>query len=452
MARQSNKPALEVIQAELADPDYKVRKAAIKRLMRYQRAQAVESLLPLLEDARADVRIKAVQALGRLADKRALVPLLGLLNDKSVSVRAQVAGALGAFGDRSAVRPLHDLLNDPKPRIRQAAARSLGQLRDPASLPLLLAHLKQAEEAELYYLVRSLGDFNAPAVIEPLLTVCEASTRLQGVVAEGLSRLGPDLTPVLERILLDQSRAPIARRCVALAFGRKPRPETTQTLIQALGDSDDNVRHYAAWALGCLRDPVAIEPLIPLLSDRSNTVRRTAILALSALNATEATDALITCLSSMDRWVAYAAAGVLMRFEAKKALPALLDVLCQWEGFPHQHIVNAVCSLGGPAVTDGLLARLPTLPRNSRLPVVCVLERFPDARFIETLLAWLDPHAPAVGYDHQLQIHIVSVLGRLGDIRALGPLSEMRAHTTGALFNTVGHALQILEARTHLPA
>src|SRR5579885_2625571 len=91
------KPTFASLQAELSDADYKVRKAAIRKLMRSRsyRSLALEPLLALLHDPRGDVRTKAVQALGRLGDPRALKPLRARLTDKNALVRAQVASALG---------------------------------------------------------------------------------------------------------------------------------------------------------------------------------------------------------------------------------------------------------------------------------------------------------------------------------------------------------------------
>jgi bilin biosynthesis protein len=51
-------------------------------------------------------------------------------------------------------------------------------------------------------------------------------------------------------------------------------------LIQALGDSDRDVRRAAAEALGKLGDPQAVSPLIQALGDRSENVRRAAAEAL----------------------------------------------------------------------------------------------------------------------------------------------------------------------------
>lgn len=59
-------------------------------------------------------------------------------------------------------------------------------------------------------------------------------------------------------------------------------------LIEALGDSDANVRASAAVALGRTAGDAAVDPLLGLLDDRSRTVRQRALLALGATGAPRA--------------------------------------------------------------------------------------------------------------------------------------------------------------------
>lgn len=446
MVRQSARPTIEELQAELVDADDKVRKVAIKKLMLYQRQQAVEPLLSMLKDAQAAVRTAAVQALGALKDRRAVTPLVGLLTDKSTRVRVQAIRALGDLGERNVASSLNNLLADPRPTIRQATARSLGKLRDASSLPLLLAYLQQAEESEYYYLIYALGDFDTPAVIEPLLTLCETNEQLQYLVAEGLSRLGASSTPALVQIATDMERTPISRRCVVLSFARSPRPGVMQSLLQALRDSDAQMRELAVQALGTLRDPGVIEPLIQALSDKNERVCQRAIFTLGTLEATDrAIDQLITCLSSRKKSVIYAAALALEKLKAVQATPALLDVVCSLRRYSCGPVVMALGNLGSPELVDELLKRLPTMPREICWRAVFLLERFPDPRFVEPLLALLERIQ-----EHEdkgnLQIQIVRLLGKLGDVRAIEPLRKMRPRTSGVLRSTIMHTLNALEA------
>ncbi|HEX7735871.1 MAG TPA: HEAT repeat domain-containing protein [Ktedonobacteraceae bacterium] len=453
MARQSTKPTLEALQVELADADYKVRKEAIRKLIRYQRALAVEPLLILLEDGRSAVRAKAVEALGRLRDTRAVVPLLGLLKDKSASVRAKVAGTLGNFGERGVVRPLQDLLNDPNPRIRQAAARSLGQLRDPGSLPLLLTYLKQAEEEEFYYLARAVGNFDVSGVIEPLLAMCERTGWAQEAIVEALSRLGESLTPALIEILLDQTRPPAERVCVARVLGKKPRRGIVQPLISVLGDRSADVRQFAAWSLGQLKDPAAIDPLFHLLSDDNEQARQNAIFALIQLQSDfspaqteQIIDCLIASLSSDGEYVVISAANMLNKLHATRAVPALLDAVCSEKISFLWPLTSALTALGSPTLVDAVLQRLPDIPLNNLYHVLNIFWHFPAQQAVEPLLALL-ADLTASGKESNLQIQIVRLLGKLGDPRALEPLRAMNYQVaSGTLQSAIRSTLNSLEA------
>ncbi|HEY0755530.1 MAG TPA: HEAT repeat domain-containing protein [Ktedonobacteraceae bacterium] len=448
MTRLSTKPTFASIQAELADPDYKVRKVAIKKLMRYQRPYALEPLLGLLGDARGDVRSKVVEALGRLADKRALVPLLGLLNDKNMSVRAKVAGALGNFGERSAVQPLHDLFNDSQPLVRRAVARSLGRLRDPGSLPLLLAYLEKADDADIHYVVLTLGDFDMPCVIEPLLALCEHAQWVQGTVASALSKLGESATPTLVEIMLDQERTPMVRSCVALACGIKWRSGVVQPLIAVLADRAATVRQFAARSLGSLKNPAAIEPLTRMLPDSDEGVSCAVIYALLQLNATTATDAVIACLASPHEYVVYTAANALRQFKATSAVPVLLDILCRSEGNFNWPLARALSELGSPALVDEILRHLPEIGHMQLKYVIAILCSFADKRAVEPLLTLLAVYPVTDSHDYHLQVELVSLLGKLGDERACEPLRQMLSVQTerGVLRDTLISALKKLEA------
>lgn len=457
MAHQSTKPTLAELQAELADADYKVRKEAIKRIMRYHKQKAVEPLLLILTDRRADIRAKAVEALGKLKDTRALVPLLGLLADKHMTVRVQVVRALGNFQDRSVIRPLQDLLRDPEARLRQAAATSLGQLGMASALPALLDYLECCwlNAAELFSAARAVCKFDSPGVIPPLLALCKRADFVQGVIAEALSYLGETSTPVLLEILVDREQFPEVRCCVAQALARKPRPASLQPLLQAIGDGEARLRELTAQALGTLGEAAASEPLIALLLDPDDGVCRAAITALGELRAFSATGPLIACLSTRHtQEITSAACQVLDQLNVPNALPALIQAFDRWyELYDHLYagpcwpLINALIKLGGPALVDELLVRLPNSLGSRRWIILFMLWRFPSSRLVEPLLACLDP-LPSDLYAGHLQQEIINLLAQIGDARAVEPLRQVRAQAPGELYDVITSALAKLETAT----
>lgn len=455
MARQSTRPPLETIQAQLADPAYKVRKEAIRQIMRHYRPQACEPLLALLEDKRGDVRGKAVQALARLKDPRAFVPLLGLISDKNASVRAQVAGALGEFGDSSVVPLLIDLLNAPQPRLCSAAARSLGKLRVASSLPALLAYLERTRKAgdstQLYYAAQALGDFGVPAVVEPLLALYKDSSSysVQWAVADALRKVGASARPLLAQILIDQTRPVEVRACVAQALDRPAYPEYVPSLLMALDDPHPTIREGAAKALARLQDPCTVEPLTRLLNDSDPRVVAAAITALTALRAPGLVDTLIELLSdpSSALTVSYHAIEGLQALGDPRALQPLLDAF--WRPDNAQLVVRlsaALTALNDAAIVEPLLEHLPGSSGLQRMRILELLGHFQDARSVEPLLSLFNPHASGWS-EIRFQARLVRLLAKLGDPRAIEPLRAGLSHASGDLHTALQDILEHLGAQ-----
>ena len=70
--------------------------------------------------------------------------------------------------------------------------------------------------------------------------------------------------------------APTVRLAAIIALGQDPDPLVTATLLDSLGDPDNDVRRAAALALGAMCNPVALEPLVLSLADEEAAVRRAA--------------------------------------------------------------------------------------------------------------------------------------------------------------------------------
>lgn len=394
MPRTSTKPTFEALQAELTDPNYKVRKEAVRKIARYYRAQAAGPLLEALQDSRSAVRAKAVQVLGRLHDPRTLTPMLALLSDKAMNVRKLTARALGNFGDQSVVPALMTLLSDKQSAIRQAAARSLGRLRDPHALPLLLAYLAHAKEDERYHLAMALSDYDDPCVIEPLLTLLESQkySSLQWIVADALGRMGDQATTPLLGILADQTRNPEVRACAAQVLGKRPRPEFLQPLLTTLGDSDEQLRASVAQALGNLQDPRAINPLLALLEDR-NEDEDVLVNTINAIASLKAVEPLITLLDRTDMsQLSWPIINALKSIGNEQAFQFLLALLADPQRSPEfrKDVVLALDDLHRPEAVPFLVAALANDNVSLRYHAINALKNLRDERAIEPLMYLLD--------------------------------------------------------------
>jgi HEAT repeat protein len=125
--------APEVIRA-LCDPSHIIRWAAARTLGKagpVEEATAVPALTRLLFDADLDLRLAAATALERFgpAAKEALPALVRALGASDAEMRLAAMDALRGIGTEAApaIRPLSAALADPDPRVRRAAAELIAQ-------------------------------------------------------------------------------------------------------------------------------------------------------------------------------------------------------------------------------------------------------------------------------------------------------------------------------------
>ena len=112
--------------AGIADPDFRLRAAAVRSLGVLGFPDAVDLVIHNLDDPVAEVRWTAATVLGRLHDPKAVKPLIRKLSDINSEVRVQAALSLGFLGDPIASDKLKRLAReDQNKKVQTAAAYSL---------------------------------------------------------------------------------------------------------------------------------------------------------------------------------------------------------------------------------------------------------------------------------------------------------------------------------------
>jgi len=291
--------AVPALATALSNGGTEVRKAACAALSAIGDPQAVPALATALSDGSKEVRKAACEALGKLGHSHAVPALTTALSDGSKEVRVAACAALSAVDDPQAVPALLHVLGDSEADVRRAAAEALGNLGDPQAVPALSVWAHAGEHAARNAL-QTLG--------QPALDLTQAVAQ---VAAQGT-------WDILIRALPNEK---VREAVVGLGAPAVP------ALIQALGDSDANVRRASAEALGNLGDPQAVPALLHVLGDSEADVRRAAAEALGNLGDPQAVPAL-SVLAHVGESAAVAALQKL-GYDAIPLLQAVSQVITQ---------------------------------------------------------------------------------------------------------------------------
>jgi HEAT repeat protein len=225
---------------------------------------AQDAVLAGLRDDDPEVRADAAEALGILSARDALAPLRECLADPDGEVRTNAAVALIRVGDEQLFPEVVKSLRHDDPRVVIGAAVALGRLADARVVPNLVEAFKTEDPEVGAAVAWALGQCGDASALPWLITAVE-----QGFAT--------------------------ANACEAL--GRIGDPKSQGALIGALAHAADDVRAYAARALGLLRYDAsaggaraeaasaarAIPELKSRLEDRSRKVRLCAAIALYEL-------------------------------------------------------------------------------------------------------------------------------------------------------------------------
>lgn len=150
LAASANAACLEETKACLADPEPKVRLAALSALGALAESPSGrEGILARAKDALADadpeVRRRTATLLARYRDPAALPYFRQALKDPEAENRRQAALTLGRMGERADIPLLREALADAHPRVRARAAQALGLLDATSSVPDLLNLLRDED-------------------------------------------------------------------------------------------------------------------------------------------------------------------------------------------------------------------------------------------------------------------------------------------------------------------
>ena len=287
----------------LAEPDFRVRKAAQFELVR-RRKKGPQALLSVARKNESQLaRLHGIWGIGQVArgwpdgknkDVGAVAPLLELLKDKDREVRAQAAKVLGESAYPPALQPLVDLLKDSSLRVRFHAAVALGKLKSAKAIQPLLELVRENDDEDAFLrhgaVMGLAGSAKAdPKVLLQTTSSPHSSVRLAAILAlrrheyPGISSFLkdgdlylvtetaraihddfsiPDALPALAEILdrSDLEGEPLLRRAINANF-RVGRPSDAERLARyaANPSSPENMRTTALACLALWAQPPVLD-------------------------------------------------------------------------------------------------------------------------------------------------------------------------------------------------
>ena len=181
--------------------------------------------------------------------------------------------------DKAATDALIGALKDTDPVVRGYAATALGEIGDPRAKEALLAALR-TEDASVVNMATSLYNLGSTEVVEILIGKLRdpnPNNRLYAIYA-----LGKISDPEMVRPLIEVLDSEEIGWLAAKALVNVGQP-ALQPLLESLFSENRNVRLYATYALGEIRDPKAARGVLRLLQDPDPLVLDTAAEALIAI-------------------------------------------------------------------------------------------------------------------------------------------------------------------------
>src|ERR1039458_7932024 len=446
------------------------------------------------------MRKTAVVALGKLRDPRAIDPLIELLgsNDrdlrKSAAAALQVLGEtkwtqlvqgdygnddfarLGACGDPRARRPLAKAVqigiteaveplvklggeavvetltaamnNNPNPQVKIASAHALGTIGDPRTVQVLIDSMKINEDPQVKVAsVQALGKIKEPRVVQALIASLYGEVAIiRQMAAQTLGGLGDPRALEPLRSLLSDSNVGI--RVAAASALMQLGEDKWKKAVR--GDSDDLARlkslghpvpfvplievlkntavdpltaSSVAETLGKLRDPASVDPLMEVLRSKSANLRRVAAIALG--------------------WIG-----------DRRAVLPLLEVMAERSDSSNVYIGDVVSSLerigderAASALNQHWESTAKDLAEKATKFLVHDYEKEKKAEAKRALLAMGSKAVPAligllsVWRSQYEQTDLLTLLGELGDSRAVAPLRNFLSDSEGMVRRSAAVAL-----------
>jgi len=191
-----------------------------------------------------------------------------------------------------------------------------------------------------------------------------------------------------------------------------------ERLVQQLRSTDVTLRSDAAHALGKLADERAVPALAEALRDQDEYVRKSAVMALRRIGGHQAMEAMRAALADRSEQVCVQAVKGLGELRDAGAVEALIKVLARRERSLVSAATEALSRIGPEAVPALMEAFKDRYLRRRIGPQVWRILTEMGPRIVDPLLAVLGDE------NYYVRLTALTILGRVGDKRVVGPVLQ----------------------------
>jgi len=260
--------SLAQLMAECADPDSRVRRRSVRRLLSRQkeRERGFPLLVHMLTDQAYQVRKAAVQVLGEMGDERAIPHLAGLLNDQAVGIRLYAVEALEKPGGSQVVPCMMVALKKRATRVRLAALKAL----------LHMGVVNSSVVSVLLHAAAQNGSRTHEAVWKTVVELDDPHTLccLLQALHDQPEHIHTDCsaTKMVQPVVFEATTSEVCKWVIG-ALGRLSDPCAFEPVATLLGHRDASVRYKVVRALKQFDDARALPLLRTVLTDENYIVR-----------------------------------------------------------------------------------------------------------------------------------------------------------------------------------
>lgn len=356
-----------------------------------QSSPEIESdLIRVLEGDYDLMKFMAAPILGKIGTNAADSVLLVNLRTTDVMLKQQVIQALGDLNAVSAIRELEKLIDFPNPELRHATAVALSKMKSDSAKSLLFRMCRDADPQVAMAAVAGIGVQRDSSAVDSLILLLDSGNRdVQAVTMEALYQIGQPCSETLLHVLENGSSQ--ARWRAANILGRLLEPRAIPLLIKALGDGRGN--SFLAWKAREFLSGYGA-PALPAVLEAvdDETIRSEALIVLGSIESPESLETLLKWLSDTDLEVRRGAAEGLGVLGHEDAVPALLKALESKDIILKIKVMESLASIGDPRAFSEMKKLLESDDETIKLHALQTIGALKQTRGRQLILSVLDHH------------------------------------------------------------